>query len=1786
MPRDKQALLAFKDGLLTDEGLLSSWNNATDPCDDDWAFLSCNCSSVYPPLSTAECSSVAADPGNRRVLVLEVGSVVRTQGRQLGGSIANALGNLTELRTLDLHGNRLEGTLPQALGNLTNLRQFILSGNALVGSVPAYVGAYPGVGEAWLARNNLSGQLTDGLCSNSVGNESIHLEGNPGLCGIIPSCLLLHIPDLSGTSLIDPTSSSRNPDGGLCEAAAPACDPAKGCGVLVPPYWTSVHSVAFSFTPFTDSMSGNISYEWGLASQAGLDNVIPFRPFAGILMVVPEVAVAGKVFSNVTLHVQNVTTHFLNLVNGMTYYVSVRATSGGAQRFSSIASSGPVEVDQTPPMMEAQGQVYNAPGCQTALTQTDTTTLWVCWDPFVDDESPIIAYSYQVYKQTGDKAGRSNEDVPVTPEVRVALSTLEVVVQGLQLQVGSSYYVRVRAMNAAGIEGFDDSQPIKIAQQSQNLSPQQVAGIVLGAVIGTGILVAALAIYLTRIWTHASWLQRRQARERAKQLKNLMTGLMANMSDGSKRAIDDLCDAREMAFVVTDLESSTAQASASAAAFAKVQEIHDTLLREAIARHGGYEINTEGDSFHIAFKSVVEAVGFCMDAQYQLLETPWTRDVLRLPTCREVLSPDGGVAFRGPRVRMGIHFAAEGTVAHRLHLLTKHRVFSGPGFQLAQELGEVANGGQVLLSQEAWVRLRGNMFAAGFPVVEQLGLYKLNAWPVPICIYQIKQLMTRPLSRTFGPLRRIELVEPGAGYNVTPPPQLGEPKVVTFVAARLALTEQQIEKLTAPPTSSRLMLSSGTKAHELLAAAPATAKKLQDILAIVAQQFAGYMFNLRVAEGRCLVCFGAALDAVRFCHAAQVALLFQRWPSDCAAVAGPTELTPDNRPLFAGPRIAMAVHTTPAHEEDPSSKKGAEFANVRLDGGGEVFTEHLADAVCGGQVVLSETTWSAIQDHIPGQPQVISLGVHVVHDVFPGAMLLMEVMPSLLARRSFPRPATERCLEPGFRDSPDPSAVALVFIRAAKPATVVAAESSAVEVEGDVVATMEAYNLAMGRYTRTVRGTLPDHAGYECKEPEPGKFTLAFPTLEAAVRWCVELQLALLHVDWPEAMLRWPDCAPETDPSTGTLLFRGLRVRMGMAFGRAQHRKPLNTGRADYYGALANLAARVSALAAPGQVLVEGSAGLRNEPGWERRDDGWVLLPRPDNPKEASHGDVPIELEQLGYYMLKGMDDAKLIFQAVTAELAGRKFAPPSAAMRVSYIPRNRMRFSVTSSFVSGTSGSGDSGHSSGLLFPANIGHLLRLPARSSSHSSKVKRGAKSHSALRTRSFRGAEQSAPSELVIHRSTPSTASPWGSFAESMFRRVRSLGQPRSPTAPGRPRRVRTSQDIELGSPFEEAAGREGLPGYAARRHSAQERQMSGEDVLVPVALEAASEEGSPMISPSPSGSLHCAEASSPSGSVRQHGAFMRVRRLDWGPGDDASASSSFDGGGNAETVAASGASGLVARMAVQRAGSIGNPLGLGRSWSANDRAGPSPLSEASGPSGGVETAGSAPLCAREAAERIRGGSQSAEPERPPIHPSSSSSFTQMDTSRLQVENAAYARQVAELFASSRRSIGPAQLDAAAARSSSGSGSGSGSFTSAFARARSASTGHPSAAAASAQPTQDSRLMRQQQHPRSNSTGAIKREDVAAAAEQQQLRGPRSKSAEVEALSKKRGITWRDRMGLSSAPLASTSKEGPLEVASRERSYQGSLPDVHEEMELSGAQLAATLPSTLAPDREDR
>lgn len=67
-------------------------------------------------------------------------------------------------------------------------------------------------------------------------------------------------------------------------------------------------------------------------------------------------------------------------------------------------------------------------------------------------------------------------------------------------------------------------------------------------------------------------------------------------------------------------------------------------------------------------------------------------------------------------------------------------------------------------------------------------------------------------------------------------------------------------------------------------------------------------------------------------------------------------------------------------------------------------------------------------------------------------------------------------------------------MQAGKPTEVVAAESSnsPVRDEAEIVATIEAYNMGVAMYTAEARALLPAHDGYECKEPEPGKFTLAF----------------------------------------------------------------------------------------------------------------------------------------------------------------------------------------------------------------------------------------------------------------------------------------------------------------------------------------------------------------------------------------------------------------------------------------------------------------------------------------------------------------------------------------------------------------------------------------------------------------------------------------------------------------------------------------------------------------------
>ena len=215
---------------------------------------------------------------------------------------------------------------------------------------------------------------------------------------------------------------------------------------------------------------------------------------------------------------------------------------------------------------------------------------------------------------------------------------------------------------------------------------------------------------------------------------------------------------------------------------------------------------------------------------------------------------------------------------------------------------------------------------------------------------------------------------------------------------------------------------------------------------------------------------------------------------------------------------------------------------------------------------------------------------------------------------------------------------------------------------------------------------------------------LGCSTLEAAVRWASVLQKELLDVAWPEAILEWPECAErwhQWPDGHETLLWKGLRVRVGMASGRPQYRKPLNTGnlatpspelapcrpfwvhacirscccllvllgsvqgcpcvggpplegagghcpgRADYYGSLPNLAARVAALAHPGQILIEATSGFREDVRW-LPDDQVAVLSLASGPSGTSLELEDIELQLLGFYLLKVRCPVRPVVPATT----------------------------------------------------------------------------------------------------------------------------------------------------------------------------------------------------------------------------------------------------------------------------------------------------------------------------------------------------------------------------------------------------------------------------------------------------------------------------------------------------------------------------------------------------------
>ncbi len=106
---------------------------------------------------------------------------------QLNGEIPPELGNLANLTSLRLSENQLSGEMPPELGNLANLEELLLNDSQLSGEIPPELGNLANLKTLHLQVNQLSGEIPPEL-GNLANLTYLSLWGNQ-LSGCVPSSL-------------------------------------------------------------------------------------------------------------------------------------------------------------------------------------------------------------------------------------------------------------------------------------------------------------------------------------------------------------------------------------------------------------------------------------------------------------------------------------------------------------------------------------------------------------------------------------------------------------------------------------------------------------------------------------------------------------------------------------------------------------------------------------------------------------------------------------------------------------------------------------------------------------------------------------------------------------------------------------------------------------------------------------------------------------------------------------------------------------------------------------------------------------------------------------------------------------------------------------------------------------------------------------------------------------------------------------------------------------------------------------------------------------------------------------------------------------------------------------------------------------------------------------------------------------------------------------------------------------------------------------------------------------
>ncbi len=218
-------------------------------------------------------------------------------------------------------------------------------------------------------------------------------------------------------------------------------------------------------------------------------------------------------------------------------------------------------------------------------------------------------------------------------------------------------------------------------------------------------------------------------------------------------------------FVFSDVEGSTRLLRQLRDDYVAVLAQHQRLLREAFGTHGGHEVDTQGDSFFVAFLRPRDAVLGAVAAQRSLEDHRWP----------------SGIELR---VRIGIHTGPAELAGERYVGLAVHR---------AARICAAGHGGQVLLSQATVALLEDEEDELPGLELRDLGEQRLKDFQRAVRVYQV---VGSGLEGGSRPLRATDV----------PAPESAKPDRAPAIRASDAERERVVSALREHVAAGRLTL--------------------------------------------------------------------------------------------------------------------------------------------------------------------------------------------------------------------------------------------------------------------------------------------------------------------------------------------------------------------------------------------------------------------------------------------------------------------------------------------------------------------------------------------------------------------------------------------------------------------------------------------------------------------------------------------------------------------------------------------------------------------------------------------------------------------------------------------------------------------------------------------------------------------------------------------------------------------------------------------------------------------